>query len=253
MYENGRNPDIVSAYSLNTGTTLATDVCEEKSNEIKSVPGLPDKIEISGCIVTADAMSFRKSIIDKTREKGGDFVIELKANRKSLRYGLEDRIRTAIPSDVYTESPSLEHGRIESRICRIYRGEELIADQKKWNGRLTVIEILTDTTKKSDGRNTSEQRLYISSLDGTAKQFALITRQHRSIESMHWNLDYNLRQDSIKRKTERATRNLDTIQRMALAIFAIWKNKRRKVSDKSKGTAELARELSLNLTKVVRF
>ena len=253
VYGNGRNPDIVSAYSLNTGMTLATDVCEEKSNEIKSVPRLLDKIEISGCVITADAMSFQKSIIDKIREKGGDFVIELKANQKSLRYGLEDRIRTAIPSVVYTEGPSLEHGRIESRICRVYRGEELIADREKWNGRLTVIEILTDTTKKSDGRKMSEQRIYISSLDGTAKQLGLITRQHWSIESMHWDLDYNLRQDSIKRKNERAARNLDTIQRMVLAIFAIWKNKRRKLSDKSKGTAELARELSLNLTKVLRF
>jgi hypothetical protein len=35
---NGRNPDIVSAYSPSTGITLATEVCKEKSNEIKAVP-----------------------------------------------------------------------------------------------------------------------------------------------------------------------------------------------------------------------
>lgn len=253
VYENGRNPDIVSAYSLNSGITLATDVCEEKSNEIKSVPRLLDKIEISGCIVTADAMSFQKSIIDLIRKKGGDFVIELKANQKSLRYGLEDKIKTATPSDIYKEDPCLEHGRIESRTCRIYHGEEFIADREKWNGRLTVIEILTNTTKKSDGRNTSEQRLYISSLDGSAERLGLITRQHWSIESMHWDLDHNLRQDSIKRKTGRAARNLDTIQRIVLAILAIWKNKRKKVADKIKGTAEIIRELSQNLTKVLHF
>lgn len=253
VHENGRNPDIVSAYSLNSGITLATDACEKKSNEIKSVPRLLDKIEISGCIVTADAMSFQKSIIDKIREKGGDFVIELKANQKSLRYVLEDKIKTATPSDVYTEVPSLEHGRIELRICRIYRGEGLIADREKWNGRLTVIEMLTSAEKKSGGHCASEQRLYISSLDGTAKQLGLITRQHWSIESMHWDLDYNLRQDSIKRKTGRAARTLDTIQRMVLAILAIWKNKRKKVADKIKGTAEIIRELSLNLTKVLHL
>ena len=44
LYENGRNPDIVSAYSLGSGFTLATDVCKEKSNEIKSVPRLLDKL-----------------------------------------------------------------------------------------------------------------------------------------------------------------------------------------------------------------
>ena len=86
---------------------------------------------MSGCVVTADAMSFQKAIIDKIREKGADFVIELKANQRSLRYGLEDSIKTATPTDVYKEGPYLEHGRIESRICRIYRGKEFIVDKEK--------------------------------------------------------------------------------------------------------------------------
>ena len=157
LYQNGRNPDIVSAYSLRSGFTLATDVCKEKSNEIKSVPRLLDKLDVLGCVVTADAMSFQKVIIDKIRDKGADFVIELKANQSSLRYGLEDSIKTATPTDIYKESPCLEHGRIESRVCCIYCGEELIADREEWNGNLTVIEILTSTEKKSDGRSTSEQ------------------------------------------------------------------------------------------------
>ncbi len=138
------------------------------------------------------------TIIDKIRDKGADFVIELKANQRSLCYGLEDSIKTATPTDVYKEGPYLEHGRIESRICRIYRGEELIVDREKWNGNLTVIEILTSTEKKSDGRSTSEQRLYVSSLDSSAERLSQITKQHWAIESMHWDLDRNLRQDSIK-------------------------------------------------------
>lgn len=55
-------------------------MCREKSNEIISVPRLLDKVDVSGNIVTADAMSFQKAIIDKIRKKGGDFLIELKAN-----------------------------------------------------------------------------------------------------------------------------------------------------------------------------
>ena len=51
---NGRNPDIVSAYSFDTGITLATEACQEKSNEIKAVPQLIDKLDIAGKIVTAD-------------------------------------------------------------------------------------------------------------------------------------------------------------------------------------------------------
>lgn len=253
QYENGRTPDIVSAYSPRSGLTLATDICEEKSNEIKSVPVLLDKVDISGHVVTADAMSFQKAIIDKIREKGGDFVIELKANQRSLRYGLEDAIKKAVPTDIHKEGPCLGHGRIETRTCRTYRGEGLIADREKWNGKLTVIEILTTTEKKSDGKRTSEQRLYVSSLDCSAERLSLITRRHWAIESMHWDLDRNLQQDRIKRKTGRAARNLDTIQRMVLALIAVWKNRRKKLSDKQKGTAEIIRELSLSFTKVLYF
>lgn len=78
VLENGRNPDIVGAWSFNAGMTLANEACQEKSNEIKAVPLLLKKIDISGKVVTADAMSMQKDIIDMIREKGGDFIIELK-------------------------------------------------------------------------------------------------------------------------------------------------------------------------------
>ena len=71
VLDNGRSPDIVSAYSYNTGITLATEACREKSNEIKAIPRLIDKIDISGKVVTADAMSMQKCIIDRIRESGG--------------------------------------------------------------------------------------------------------------------------------------------------------------------------------------
>ena len=56
LQENGRNPDIVSAYSSSTGLTLATQSSKEKSNEITAILVLLDKIDIEGGIITADAM-----------------------------------------------------------------------------------------------------------------------------------------------------------------------------------------------------
>lgn len=252
-YENGRNPDIVSAFSTKTAFTIATDICQKKSNEITAAPNLLDKIEVSGNIITADAMYFQKAIINKIRQKGGDYIIELKANQKSLRYGIEDSIKTASPIDTYKEGPVLEHGRIETRTCKIYTGKEHIKDRDKWNEDFSVIEILTSTEKKSDGSFASEQRLYLSNMKGSAELFNKITRLHWSIESLHWSLDRNLLQDKIKRKTEQAARNLDTIQRIVLNIIAIWKNRRKKVADKQKGVAEILRELSMNFTKTLQF
>lgn len=141
VQENGRNPDIVSAYSFNNGITLATEACQEKSNEIKAVPLLINKIDISGKIVTADAMSMQKEIIDKIREKGGDFLIELKANQRSLFYGVEDQLKGLSPVYSYTEGPELGHGRVETRTYRVFDGAIAIADKEKWGGNLTVIRV----------------------------------------------------------------------------------------------------------------
>lgn len=151
VQDNGRNPDIVSAYSYNTGITLATEACREKSNEVKAVPQLIDKINISGKIVTADAMSMQKDIIDRIRKKGGDFLIELKANQRSLRYGVEDRLKELTPVYSYVGGPELGHGRIETRTYRVFDGLEIIADKEKWGGNMTIIEYEADTVRKSSG------------------------------------------------------------------------------------------------------
>lgn len=103
---------------------------------------LIDKIDIAGRLVTADAMSMQKEIIDKIRGKGGYFLIELKANQPSLRYGVEDRIRQCVPRHSYTEGPELGHGRIETRTYNVCDGLELIADKNKWGGNLTVVEFV---------------------------------------------------------------------------------------------------------------
>ena len=253
VQENGRNPDIVSAYSFNTGTILATEACQKKSNEIKAVPILLNKIDVAGKIITADAMSMQKDIVEIIRKKGGNFLIELKANQPSLRYGIEDRLVGHTPVYSYTEGPELAHGRIETRTYRIYDGRDIIADKEKWGGNMTIVEYESSTVKKSTGTHTSEKRLYVSNMPSDTPRLGIIVRNHWSIESMHWSLDHNFQQDNIKRKSTRAARNLDTIQRLVYSVFSIWKGLRKKQSDKNKGIAELMRCISMSFTRLMHF
>lgn len=251
--ENGRNPDIVSAYSSSTGMILATEACQEKSNEIKAVPMLLDRVDIAGKLVTADAMSMQKDIIDKIRQKKGYFLIELKANQRALRYGVEDNIKGQAPLFTYTDGPELGHGRIETRTYNVYDGLELITDKDKWGGNLTVVEFVSQCTKKSTGAKTTETRLYVSNLPVDTKWIGKAVRTHWSIESMHWGLDFNLLQDKTKRKTIKAARNLDTLQRIIFSLYSIWRGRRKKRSDKAKGLAELMRSVSMSFSKLIRF
>lgn len=70
---------------------------------------------------------------------------------------------------------------------------------------------------------------------------------------MYWGMDVNLLQDRIKRKSAKAARNLDTIQRIVYSVFSIWKGLRKKRSDKRKGMAELMRYVSMSFTRLLRF
>lgn len=253
ILENGRNPDIVSAYSFNHGLTLDTEACGHKSNEIKAVPVLLDRLQLAGKTVTADAMSMQRDIIDTIRKKGGHFLIELKANQRSQRYGIEDKVKDAVPSCTITEGPTLGHGRIETRTYRIFDGINMIADKEKWGGNLTVVEFISETTGKSTGMHTTERRFYVTSHPVTHPRVGEIIRHHWSIESMHWQLGRNLLQDKIKRKSPIAARNLDTLQRLTLSLFSIWRGCRKKLSDKKKGVAAIMRSISVSFTRLIHF
>ena len=118
---------------------------------------------------------------------------------------------------------------------------------------MTIIEYESETVKKSSGAQTSERRLYVSSLPTSTPALGSLVRNHWSIESMHRALDFNLLQDKIKHKSARAARNLDTIQRMVHSVFSIWRGLRKKRSDKKKGMAELMRNVAMSFTALLRF
>lgn len=118
---------------------------------------------------------------------------------------------------------------------------------------MTIIEYESFTTKKSTGVCASKKRLYVSSLPTDTPRPGAIVRNHWSIERMHWGLDVNLLQDKVKRKSAKAARNLDTIQRMVYSVFYIWKGLRKKRFDKRKSVAELIRHVSMNFTRLMRF
>src|SRR3989338_4834646 len=78
-----QNPlHIVTAFAAANGVTLGQLACAEKSNEITAVPKLLKLLELSGCIVTADAMSCQKKIVKTIVEQGADYVLAVKGNQQ---------------------------------------------------------------------------------------------------------------------------------------------------------------------------
>ena len=60
---------MVSAWATENSCVLGQIKTSEKSNEITAIPKLLSMLEISGCIVTIDAMGCQKEIASKILEK----------------------------------------------------------------------------------------------------------------------------------------------------------------------------------------
>jgi predicted transposase YbfD/YdcC len=56
----------------------------DKSNEITAIPALLELLDLSGCIITLDAMGTQKAIAAQINQGKADYVLTLKANHPKL-------------------------------------------------------------------------------------------------------------------------------------------------------------------------
>lgn len=62
----------------------------QKSNEITAIPELLKLLNISGCIVTIDAMGCQKKIVTEILNGNGDYLLAVKGNQKRLEQAFDD-------------------------------------------------------------------------------------------------------------------------------------------------------------------
>ena len=61
-----------------------------KTNEIKAIPDLLKPLDITGSVVTIDAIGCQKTITELIIDKKADYVIGLKANQDGLHEQVAD-------------------------------------------------------------------------------------------------------------------------------------------------------------------
>ncbi|MCP4266322.1 MAG: ISAs1 family transposase, partial [Candidatus Brocadiaceae bacterium] len=74
----------VSAWSHDNQLTLGQVKVDEKSNEITALPALLENLDITGSIITTDALNTQKRSAKIIVEKGTDYLSALKGNQSTL-------------------------------------------------------------------------------------------------------------------------------------------------------------------------
>ena len=215
---------VVSAWVADNHITLGELAVDKKSNEITAIPDLLDLIDVSGDIVTIDAMGCQTDIALKIRKKEADYVLALKDNQEQLHEDVSDYfdwIEREHPKDEITDTwkgkPEKGHGRIETREI-LTASADWLEQKDDWADIQTIIRYRC--TREIDGEKTVSIRHYISSFDTTAESFGEIIRGHWSIENqLHWMLDVVFREDDAKMKKDNSPLNMNVLRKMSLSLL----------------------------------
>ena len=214
---------MVSAWAAENKLSLGQVVVAEKSNEITAIPELLQLLEVSGTLVTIDAMGCQKEIADRIRDRGGDYVLAVKQNQPKLYERVEKAINEALEEDAENldEYQTVEkgHGRRETRTYAIVAAPDGVDPEELWRD-LSAVGIAISERVDSQGRASMETRYYILSRRITVQEFAEAVRGHWGIENnLHWQLDVSFREDECRVCRDHAPANLSVIRRFALGLL----------------------------------
>ena len=215
---------MVSAWATANHISLGQVVVDEKSNEITAIPKLLQIIELSGCLVTIDAMGCQTEIARQIVDAGADYVLAVKGNQPKLFNGIVAFFSDHLEDDFARvtvrrhETREREHGQDTVRLYLICPVPDDLPDKARWPHLRAIGMAITATTR--DGKESSEIRYFIVSKFLSAIRFANAVRGHWSIENkLHWQLDVTFQEDKSRIRKGHADTNFSSLRRTALSLL----------------------------------
>lgn len=215
-----RRPFIWSVPGRRTiGWCWAKVKVDNKSNEITAIPKLLARLDITGAVVTIDAMGCQKKIAEQIQRQGGDYVMSLKGNQGNLHDDVKTFFTSSLAPAVASVTYDGGHGRIETRSLRATADITWLQEHHPWAGLQSIIAV---TAKREIGHKvTEETRYFISSLDAQDPQrLERVVRAHWAIENnLHWVLDVAFDEDSNRTRKGHSDANLSVLRHIALNLI----------------------------------
>ena len=215
---------MVSAWATANHISLGQVVVDAKSNEITAIPKLLQLLEISGSVVTIDAMGCQTAIAEKIVNSGADYALAVKDNQPTLHAGIEAHFIDQMEDDFARvkvsrhETTERGHGRDERRTYFVCDAPADLPDRGRWK-KLKRIGIAVSETVR-DGKPTDDVRYYILSRKMSARSFGAAVRGHWGIENrLHWQLDVTFGEDQCRIRKGNADANFSILRRTALSLL----------------------------------
>ncbi len=214
---------MVNAWCSETNLILGQLKTDEKSNEIIAVPELLKLLDIKGRLITADAMSCQKQIVKTCVDQGADYLLAVKNNQPTLLTEIVSHLGSRKPHsynrpniDFYS-TDEFNRDRHEIRRCWISPISNKISASPDWSGLTAIIRVESVRTHK--GKESVEQKYYITSKHLSAEEALHASRSHWGVESMHWMLDIGFNEDDSRARKGNSAENLAVMRQLTLNIL----------------------------------
>ncbi len=215
---------MVSAWAVSQRLSLASVAVDGKGNEITAIPELLKLIELSGAIVTIDAMGCQAEIARAIVDGGGDYIPAAKGNQPTLHRGLVGFFLDHLEDDFARvrvsrhETVEKGHGRQEHRTYYVCDIPDDLPDARRWRGLVQIGMSVSDTMRGE--KSCDDVRYFILSRRMSARRFGTMVRGHWGIEnSLHWQLDVSFGEDQSRTRKDHGSANLGALRRTGLSLL----------------------------------
>jgi predicted transposase YbfD/YdcC len=216
---------VVSAWAARQRLVLGQQATDAKSNEITAIPLLLARLQLTGALVTIDAMGAQTKIAQTILSRGADYLLALKDNQRSLADEVALFFDAAGQRALHSfETVDADHGRIETRRHWVshdvawLNGDRCAPGEPRFPGLKAIA--MVEATVERGGRTSTSRRFFISSLPLDERLLARAVRAHWGIENrLHWVLDVVFHDDLMRLRTENGPRNMATIKHMAMNLI----------------------------------
>lgn len=218
---------MVSAWATANGVVLGQLKVKAKSNEMKVIPELLQLLDLTGCVVTLDALNCQTKIAAQIKQQNADYILAVKENQGKLHADLKDLFAGCLAENFlqvphgYHRTVNKGHGRIEIRECWTLSDPEYmdyVRQRHQWSGLQTVVMVRAE--RRINGKRSRAMRYYISSLANGAQRILQGIRQHWGIENnLHWVLDIAFREDESRMRQGNSPENFAMVRHVAYILL----------------------------------